>query len=106
MAPILEQFIECSVFVISVDGRVFVGVLKGFDQLTNLVLYNCLERVYHPDAPVEELELGIYLLRGDNMYRIYITLFIQIINFLNLVYWLEKSTLTLIEACLALKRCP
>ncbi|EAN31155.1 LSM domain protein [Theileria parva strain Muguga] len=67
MAPILEQFIECSVFVISVDGRVFVGVLKGFDQLTNLVLYNCLERVYHPDAPVEELELGIYLLRGDNI---------------------------------------
>lgn len=61
-------------FVISVDGRVFVGVLKGFDQLTNLVLYNCLERVYHPDAPVEELELGIYLLRGDNMYYIHIYL--------------------------------
>ncbi|UVC54282.1 U6 snRNA-associated sm-like protein [Theileria orientalis] len=67
MAPILEQYIESNVFVISVDGRVFVGVLKGFDQLTNLVLYNCLERVYHPEAPVEELELGVYILRGDNV---------------------------------------
>ncbi|EKX72824.1 U6 snRNA-associated Sm-like protein LSm8, putative [Theileria equi strain WA] len=67
MAPLLEQFIECHVFVISVDGRVFVGVLKGFDQLTNLVLYNCIERVYHVDSPVEELELGIYVVRGDNV---------------------------------------
>ncbi|KAK2196217.1 bifunctional LSM domain superfamily/U6 snRNA-associated Sm-like protein Lsm1-8/LSM domain [Babesia duncani] len=67
MAPSLEQFIECQVFVIAIDGRVFVGTLKGFDQLTNLVLYNCVERVYHVDSPMEELILGIYLLRGDNV---------------------------------------
>ncbi|KAK1442345.1 hypothetical protein BgAZ_403750 [Babesia gibsoni] len=67
MAPSLEQFIECQVCVVTVDGRVFVGFLKGFDQLTNLVLYSCVERVFQKGAAFEELPLGIYLIRGDNM---------------------------------------
>ncbi|GFE55512.1 N-alpha-acetyltransferase auxiliary subunit-like [Babesia ovis] len=67
MAPSLEQFIECQVCVVTVDGRVFIGALKGFDQVTNLVLYNCVERVFRKGAPYEDLPLGIYLLRGDNI---------------------------------------
>lgn len=79
MAPSLEQFIECrcqfvfvaqhlgQVCVVTVDGRIFVGALKGFDQLTNVVLYNCSERVFRKGSAFEELPLGIYMLRGDNM---------------------------------------
>ncbi|KAK1935926.1 putative U6 snRNA-associated Sm-like protein LSm8 [Babesia divergens] len=67
MAPSLEQFIECQVCVVTVDGRIFVGALKGFDQLTNVVLYNCSERVFRKGSAFEELPLGIYMLRGDNI---------------------------------------
>lgn len=41
--------------------------MKGFDQTTNLVLENCHERVYSVGAGVEQLVLGLYIIRGDNM---------------------------------------
>lgn len=44
------------------------GTLKGFDQATNIVLENCHERVYSTVAGVEQIVLGLYIIRGDNMY--------------------------------------
>jgi hypothetical protein len=32
--------------VITSDGRTIVGMLRGFDQTTNLILEDCHERVY------------------------------------------------------------
>lgn len=48
------------------DGRHVVGVLKGYDKQTNLLLSSTEERVYSETDPVETVELGFLLLRGDN----------------------------------------
>ena len=53
------------VSVILNDGRHFLGILKGFDMNYNMVLESCQERVYSPDAAVQELDLGAHLIRGD-----------------------------------------
>lgn len=57
--------------MLTFDGRLFVGSLVAFDQSTNLVLNKCTEKVVHEDAPVEIVPLGLYLLRGDNMYGLF-----------------------------------
>ena len=43
------------------------GDLKGFDQTTNVVLADSMERIYSTEEPVEESPLGLYVIRGDNM---------------------------------------
>lgn len=48
------------------DGR-WQGVLKGFDQCVNVVLDDSFERVFSLKEPVEAVELGLYIVRGDNM---------------------------------------
>lgn len=53
--------------VITCDGRNLVGNLRGFDQTTNLILDECHERVFSPSAGVEQVVLGLYIIRGDNM---------------------------------------
>ena len=41
--------------------------MKGFDQTTNLILSGSIERVYSLDEGVEEVPLGLYIVRGDNI---------------------------------------
>lgn len=73
--------------VITNDGRNIVGVLRGFDTTTNLILDDCHERVYSSkarrpprhrrlgracslpplQAGVEQVALGLYVVRGDNI---------------------------------------
>ena len=43
------------------------GILRGFDQATNIILDECHERVFSAKLPVEQLVLGLYVIRGDNM---------------------------------------
>ena len=43
------------------------GILRGFDQATNIILDECHERVFSTKLPVEQLVLGLYVIRGDNM---------------------------------------
>ena len=47
--------------------RNFVGTLKGFDQQINLILEDTHERVYSTNAGVEQVVLGLHLVRGDNI---------------------------------------
>lgn len=42
-------------------------MMKGFDQTINIVLEESTERVYSPSEGVEQVPLGLYILRGDNM---------------------------------------
>lgn len=49
------------------DGRVVVGKLLGFDQVSNLVLSECVERIFRADAGVDVVSLGVFVLRGDNV---------------------------------------
>ena len=48
------------------DGRL-QGVLAGYDQKSNVVLSDSKERIYSVDEGVEEVPLGLYLVKGDMM---------------------------------------
>ncbi|QDZ24329.1 small nuclear ribonucleoprotein LSm8 [Chloropicon primus] len=61
----LTGYVNSTVSIITNDGRHILGLLKGFDQATNLILEGSKERIYSPEEGVEEMELGLYLLRGD-----------------------------------------
>ncbi|KAF7136124.1 hypothetical protein RHSIM_Rhsim08G0023300 [Rhododendron simsii] len=56
-----------TISVITNDGRNIVGVLKGFDQATNIILDESHERVYSTKEGVQQLVLGLYIIRGDNI---------------------------------------
>jgi U6 snRNA-associated Sm-like protein LSm8 len=42
-------------------------VLAGYDQKSNIVLSESKERVYSIEEGVEEIPLGLYLVKGDMM---------------------------------------
>ena len=41
--------------------------MAGYDQKSNVVLSDSKERVYSMDEGVEEVPLGLYLVKGDMM---------------------------------------
>lgn len=43
------------------------GTLKGFDQVINLVLDESHERVFSTVSGVDQVILGLYIIRGDNV---------------------------------------
>lgn len=45
----------------------FQGTLKGFDQTINLILDESHERVYSTNQGVEQVVLGLHIIRGDNV---------------------------------------
>jgi len=63
----LQGYVDRRVLVILQDGRVIVGTLAGYDQKSNVVLSDSKERVYSTDEPVEEIPLGLYLVKGDQI---------------------------------------
>ena len=85
----MEEYVDKVVHIVTNDGRNIIGVLKGFDQTTNVVLDECHERVFSTSAGVEQVAcamtpardhclsgtpqpvfqvvLGLYIIRGDNM---------------------------------------
>ncbi|KAK9450176.1 uncharacterized protein V1518DRAFT_413169 [Limtongia smithiae] len=63
----LGQYVGKTVLVITADGRLFTGMLQGYDQTTNLILEHTQERVVTPDAPTEIMDLGLYLVRGESV---------------------------------------
>eukprot|EP01136_Pigoraptor_vietnamica_P043545 Opistho-1_new@19074 len=63
----LENFVNHEVEVITNDGRVIVGKLKGFDQTINVIMEGSHERVFSTTAGVERVPLGLYIVRGDNI---------------------------------------
>ena len=59
-----------SVFVVTGDGRTITGILVGHDQVQNLILQSAVERIYTSldgTERAEEVELGLYVIRGDNV---------------------------------------
>ena len=43
------------------------GILRGFDQTINIILEESHERVFSTTSGVEQVVLGLYIVRGDNM---------------------------------------
>jgi len=41
--------------------------LKGYDQTLNVILEGCHERVYSVGNGADDVPLGLYIVRGDNM---------------------------------------
>ena len=41
--------------------------MKGFDQTINIVIDDCHERVFNAITGVEQVPLGLYIMRGDNV---------------------------------------
>ena len=66
MSEFLRELNGRVVSVITNDGRHVIGTLRGVDNVTNILLTGCKERVYSEDEGVQEVELGLYILRGDN----------------------------------------
>merc|ERR1712216_942779 len=67
MATVLQQYSDAVVSVITCDGRHLVGTLRGFDQMINVILEDCQERVYSRETGVEVLVHGLFVVRGDNI---------------------------------------
>ncbi|XP_068649752.1 sm-like protein LSM8 isoform X2 [Aristolochia californica] len=65
--PGLESLVDQQISIITNDGRNIVGILKGFDQATNIILDESHERVYSTKQGVQQLVLGLYIIRGDNI---------------------------------------
>ncbi|GBF94359.1 hypothetical protein Rsub_06981 [Raphidocelis subcapitata] len=63
----LVNMVDSVIAVITNDGRHIVGVLRGYDQATNLVLEDSHERVYSTKSGVDVVALGLYVIRGDNV---------------------------------------
>ncbi|CAH8432361.1 unnamed protein product [Schistosoma guineensis] len=67
MASELEAYVGRMVNVITSDGRTIVGTLKGFDNVVNLVIKDSHERVFSPTEGVEQVPLGLFIIRGQNV---------------------------------------
>jgi len=67
MAGVLESYVNRPVSIITADGRNFIGTLKGFDQTINVILDETHERVYSSSQGVEQVVLGLHIVRGDNI---------------------------------------
>ncbi|ODV84581.1 hypothetical protein CANARDRAFT_223461 [[Candida] arabinofermentans NRRL YB-2248] len=63
----LQPFLEHKVKVITTDGQLFIGILEGYDKTINLVLSSTIERIFSIDEPKNDIELGTYLIRGDQV---------------------------------------
>jgi U6 snRNA-associated Sm-like protein LSm8 len=63
----LKEYLGKDVTVITADGRNIVGKLRGFDKNVNIVLEKSHERVFSVDKGVVKNDLGLYLVRGDNI---------------------------------------
>jgi U6 snRNA-associated Sm-like protein LSm8 len=61
----LQGYVDRRVLLVLQDGRAIVGTLAGFDQKSNIVLADSKERVYSVDEGVEEIPLGLYLVKGE-----------------------------------------
>ena len=67
MASFIEGLIKKNVQVITIDGRTFLGTLTSFDKNINIVLDNCIERIYSINQPIKEEKIGYYFIKGDNV---------------------------------------
>ena len=93
----LQGYVDRRVLLILQDGRaivvseiiqifnrdltVYQGVLAGFDQKSNVVLSDCKERVYSIEEGVEEIPLGLYLVKGETMCVYLVIYFLSSLTF-------------------------
>ncbi|CAF1443124.1 unnamed protein product [Adineta ricciae] len=67
MAQVLDAYVNKLVNIVTGDGRIIIGTLRGFDQAINIILDDSHERVFSSASGVEQVLLGLYIIRGDNV---------------------------------------
>lgn len=68
MVQFVDKLVEKKVQILTNEGRIFVGILKSFDQRMNVILANCEEHIFESDlVPMQRHQLGAFFLRGDNI---------------------------------------
>ncbi|CAO1625436.1 unnamed protein product [Parajaminaea phylloscopi] len=73
--PALGLYLAQRVLLVTQDGRLLLGDLQGFDGVGSVILSNTVERIFTASGEdedggsvpggMEEVELGLYVLRGD-----------------------------------------
>lgn len=64
---LLEPFLGMQVAVATLDGKLLVGKLAGYDPQCNVALQQCKERIFSSSGGVDTIEHGLYIVRGDNV---------------------------------------
>mmetsp|Transcript_1073 Transcript_1073/g.2598 ORF Transcript_1073/g.2598 Transcript_1073/m.2598 type:complete len:97 (+) Transcript_1073:380-670(+) len=67
MSKHLDELVGQKISVIANDGRHYIGKLRGLDRQTNLIIEDCVERIYSEDEGCESVPYGILILRGANV---------------------------------------
>mmetsp|Transcript_24102 Transcript_24102/g.42794 ORF Transcript_24102/g.42794 Transcript_24102/m.42794 type:complete len:91 (+) Transcript_24102:2788-3060(+) len=67
MANTLEVMVERRVTLLTIDGRHYTGILKGFDQALNVLIADCTLKLWKADDIAEEQDCNVQLIRGDNV---------------------------------------
>lgn len=67
----LVEELDHRVLIVLRDGRHLVGILRSFDQFSNMVLEEASERKIHRGSDgvtyFSDVPLGVYVVRGDSM---------------------------------------
>jgi U6 snRNA-associated Sm-like protein LSm8 len=61
------EYLKKRVSVITADGRHYLGTLESCDQVLNVVLSSCVERIHSIEAGAEDMPLGAFLIRGSRV---------------------------------------
>ena len=71
---LLQRMLNKKVSIMTAEGRHIKGTLTSFDNNTNIILTNAIEVVYNevngsnnPQLESEDLPLGLFYLRGENI---------------------------------------
>ncbi|KAK8802306.1 hypothetical protein WA588_005277, partial [Blastocystis sp. NMH] len=67
MAEELQKMMNQKVVVLANDGRLFLGMLRGVDQVTNIILEDVEERVFSKDQEMVVDKSDVNLFRGDDI---------------------------------------
>lgn len=62
--------VVCTFFLSQLPRADSKGKLRGYDPRTNVILSDCVEREYSTDQGVEMIPLGLYMIKGDNVYAL------------------------------------
>jgi len=62
----LIDMLDKELLVVLRDGRKLIGLLRTFDQYSNVVLEECYERRIFKDM-FADISMGLYLIRGENI---------------------------------------
>ncbi|KAM0682522.1 hypothetical protein MDAP_002364 [Mitosporidium daphniae] len=63
----LNDFVGKCVNIITNDGKVIVGYMHAFDASTNVAITHAHERIFSLKKGVVVSQLGLFLIRGDNI---------------------------------------